>query len=207
MREKRLLSNTVFLYILTFSNYFFSFITVPYQTRVLGPVFYGRLGFAAAFMMYIQLFIDFGFIMSATERVSKNREDKDKVSKIFTVITYCKLILTTISGIAVIFLCLISKRFSGDILVFFLYFISTVMLSFFPDYVYRGLENMKAITIRNVLIKLFPLVNHDGLVLRNEGLHDDPCQQVGHGTDAEDDHVAAFLALKAHEREGRPHVA
>ena len=155
MREKRLLSNTVFLYILTFSNYFFSFITVPYQTRVLGPVFYGRLGFAAAFMMYIQLFIDFGFIMSATERISRNREDKDKVSEIFTAITYCKLILTAISGIALIFLCLISKRFSEDILVFFLYFISTVMLSFFPDYVYRGLENMKAITIRNVLIKLF----------------------------------------------------
>ena len=155
MREKRLLSNTVFLYILTFSNYFFSFITVPYQTRVLGPVFYGRLGFAAAFMMYIQLFIDFGFIMSATERISRNREDKDKVSEIFTVITYCKLVLTAISGAALILLCLISERFSEDILIFFLYFISTVMLSFFPDYVYRGLENMKAITIRNVLIKLF----------------------------------------------------
>ena len=119
MREKRLLSNTVFLYILTFSNYFFSFITVPYQTRVLGPVFYGRLGFAAAFMMYIQLFIDFGFIMSATERISRNREDKDKVSEIFTVITYCKLVLTAISGVALILLCLISERFSEDILIFF----------------------------------------------------------------------------------------
>ena len=42
----------------------------------------------------------------------------------------------------------------------------------------------------------------DGLVLRNQGLHDAPADEVGNGTDAEDDHVSSRLALETEEREG-----
>ena len=72
-KYKRLFTNTVFLYLLTFSNYLMSFITVPYQTRVLGPDIYGVLGLTASLMIYFQLVIDFGFLLSATADVSKNR--------------------------------------------------------------------------------------------------------------------------------------
>ena len=37
---------------------FFSFITVPYQTRVMGNEIYGKIGIATALMMYFQLFLD-----------------------------------------------------------------------------------------------------------------------------------------------------
>ena len=53
------------LYILQFSTYFLSLVTVPYQTRVLGPVVYGYVGVALAVMAYFQLFMDFGFLLSA----------------------------------------------------------------------------------------------------------------------------------------------
>ena len=43
-----LLKNTLMLYILQFSTYFFSFIVVPYETRVLGPVIFGLVGAATA---------------------------------------------------------------------------------------------------------------------------------------------------------------
>ena len=45
------------------------------------------------------------------------------------------------------------------------------------------------------------LLNHNGLVLRYEGLHDDPTDEVGNGTDAEDYHVGSGLAVKAEEGE------
>ena len=92
-RTGGLLTNTIMLYILTFSNYFFNFITVPYQTRILGPINYGRLGFATAFMVYVQLFLDFGFLLSATEEVTNHRNDKKRISQIFTTVCCCKLIL------------------------------------------------------------------------------------------------------------------
>ena len=42
----------------------------------------------------------------------------------------------------------------------------------------------------------------DGLVLRHEGLHDAPADEVSDGTDAEHHHVGGGLAFEAEEREG-----
>ena len=45
------------------------------------------------------------------------------------------------------------------------------------------------------------LLHYDWLVLWNEHLHDGPADEVGNCADAEDNHVACWLALKAHELE------
>ena len=104
---KTLLSNTALLYLLTFSTYLMSFIVVPYETRVLGPEMYGLLGVSAAIMVYFQLTIDFGFLLSATEEVSRNRDDKGILSSIFTSITVNKLFLT--AGSALVLLIVLLK--------------------------------------------------------------------------------------------------
>ena len=69
------LKNTAALYILQFSSYFFSFLTVPYLTRVLDVEIYGMLGVASTLMVYFQLFLDFGFLLYATAAISIRRED------------------------------------------------------------------------------------------------------------------------------------
>lgn len=53
-----------------------------------------------------------------------------------------------------------------------------------------------------VVTKVWGLLHHDGLVLRYERLHDAPANEVGHGADAEDDHVGSGLALETEEGEG-----
>ena len=80
-KDRQLLSNTVMLYIMQFSTYLFSFITVPYLTRVLGVQLYGKIGVAVANMAYFQLLMDFGFLLSATEDISAHREDRAYVGK------------------------------------------------------------------------------------------------------------------------------
>ncbi|MDY4670701.1 MAG: oligosaccharide flippase family protein [Oliverpabstia sp.] len=147
--------NTLMLYILTFSNYLFSFITVPYQTRIFGAEIYGNLGFATATMIYFQLVLDFGFLLSATEEVARNRENKKELSKIVEKVWICKTVLIAISAIALFGMCMFIERFRNDWLLFALYFISIAINSYIPDFLYRGLEKMKAITIRTVLIKFF----------------------------------------------------
>ena len=153
-REKRsLLNNTIMLYIMTFSNYLLSFIIVPYQTRVLGPEFYGLIGLATAIMVYFQLFIDFGFLLSATEEVAFNREDNGKLCKIFTSITLNKLLLSLISAVVLFTVCAFIPRWRDNFLLLFLYFLSTVATSLLPDYLYRGMEKMTGITVRTVCIR------------------------------------------------------
>jgi PST family polysaccharide transporter len=150
-----LLKNTIMLYILQFSTYLLAFIVVPYETRVLGPTVYGKLGVATAIMVYFQLVIDFGFILSATEDVSRNREDNAFLRNIFTSVTVAKLFLTAGSLVVLMVLCRAVRSWQGNTLFFTLFFAATAINSMMPDYLYRGLEDMTAITVRTVLIKLF----------------------------------------------------
>ena len=154
-KDGTLAKNTGLLFLLTISNYVFNFITVPYQTRVLEPPIMGNIKFAMAVMSYVQLLTDFGFLLSATEDIAKERNNPQKVSKIFTAVMWCKLFLVALSFLIMAVLCLTVTRFKQDILLLFLYWISYAIYAFLPDFLYRGIENMQAITIRSVLIKAF----------------------------------------------------
>ena len=103
--KKVLLQNTFMLYLLTFSNYFLSLIVVPYETRVLGPAVSGALGAATAIMVYFQLVIDFGFLLSGTQEVARSRDDKKEVSRIFTATTLAKILLIVLSLVVLLLLC------------------------------------------------------------------------------------------------------
>lgn len=154
-QKKRLLVNTVMLYLIQFSNYFFNFIIIPYQTRIMGVEYYGKIGFATALMVYFQLFVDFGFILSATESISKNRHNKSKISQIYTSITIIKVIFGILSIGILLILCIIDEKIKSESTLYFLYLIGVIIYSFLPDYLYRGMEKMKQITYRTILVKVF----------------------------------------------------
>lgn len=154
-KKGNLLKNTVMLYILTFSGYVFNFITMPYQTRIFGPVVFGVLGFAQYCAVYVQLFLDFGFLLSATEDVSNNRDNKRELSRILSAVTVCKLCLGTVALAVVFALCLVVPKLREDSMLYILFFASTFINSLLPDFLYRGIEKMSAITIRAVSVKAF----------------------------------------------------
>lgn len=150
-----LLKNTIMLYILTFSNYLLSLIIVPYETRVLGPEKFGLIGLATAIITYVQLFIDFGFLLSATEEVANHQGDKRKLSQIFTSVTVNKLFLSILAVFVLYGVCLVVPRWKENFLFIFLYCVATICSSLIPDFLYRGIEKMGSITIRTVLIRVF----------------------------------------------------
>lgn len=154
----KLLKNTTLMYILTFSSYFFSFVSVPYQSRVLGPENFGRVSFALAFMSYFVIIIDYGFIISTIEEVVQFRNDKLKLSELFTAVTIIKTILFLISLIILVIILLNFKRLRIDIGLYIITFFSVTIVSFIPEYIYRGIEEIGAITKRTVLIRILFLV-------------------------------------------------
>ncbi len=156
--KKMLFKNTFMLYVLQFSTYFLSFLTLPYQTRVLGPSTYGVVGVAVATMAYFQLFMDFGFLLSATEDISLNRNNKTYVSKKLTSVGVIKLIFFCVSVVLVLLFTLFLKPFSEYKALYIIYVIAYGFNSFLPDYFFRGIEKMSAITSRTVAVKVFSTV-------------------------------------------------
>nr|WP_293994841.1 oligosaccharide flippase family protein [uncultured Fusobacterium sp.] len=150
----KLLQNTIFLYILTFSSQFFNLLIIPYQARILGPEIFGKVGFILSIMLYVQLILDFGFLLSGTEAITKNLNNNIKIRSIFTNIFVIKIILSIFLYFLLFILKFRIKVLSEEYIFFTLYYISFVINSFLPDFIYRGLEEMKILTLRTIFIKI-----------------------------------------------------
>lgn len=150
-----LFQNTAWLYLMTFSSYILSFIAVPYETRVLEPRLFGAIGLATAVMVYFRLVLDFGFLSSATAEISANRDDRRKVSEIFSSIVIIKLILSVLAFGVLWLIFSFVEQWKQYTTLFVLFFLEAVVSTLIPDYLYRGIEKMSTITIRTVLIRLF----------------------------------------------------
>lgn len=153
-----LVKNFTSLSLLQVTNYIFPLITLPYLVRVLGPEKYGLINFAAAFTGYFTILTDYGFNLSATQEISVNRNDKQKVSEIFSSVIAAKLLLYFISTI-VFFSCLISfDIFNADTILFLISYAGLIGTVVFPLWYFQGTENMNFIFIINFVIKLITLI-------------------------------------------------
>lgn len=154
LKNKQLLSNTGFLYITAISTQVLNLATVPYLTRVLGPVVYGRIGLVLGYMAYVQIFLDFGFTLSATKMIAENQKDNIKIERIISSVTFIKVMLSL--GVAIFFWALYKVQVfdSINISLLMIYLGGYLINALIPDYFYRGIENMKTIAIRTLIIKV-----------------------------------------------------
>lgn len=151
-----LLKNTLMLYILQFSTFALGLLVAPYQTRILGSEIYGGvLDASVSIILYFQLIIDFGFLLSATEEVSRERDNPERLQQILTAVTVNKIGLAFASFFALIGLCQVIPAWRTKQTILILTFIATFFNSLMPDFLYRGLEKMSAITYRTVAIRIF----------------------------------------------------
>lgn len=151
---KTLIENFISLSALQFFNYLFPVITLPYVVRVLGPDKYGLVNFAAAFVAYFISITDYGFNLSATRQISVNREDKEKINKIFLSVMVSKIILAIISSLVFLILIFSIKIFRSEYLLYLITFLMVFSSVLFPYWIYQGMERMRLIAVINILPKM-----------------------------------------------------
>jgi PST family polysaccharide transporter len=151
--KSKIARNTFFLYILTLSNYFLGFLLIPYEARVLGPEVFGLVGFAMAFALAFQVIVDFGFMVSATELISRHRDKSRHVANIVSSTMLAKLYLSALAALLFVVSALLIPMVRDNSLICFLFFANGVLTAMMPDFFYRGIEKMKTITIRTVFVR------------------------------------------------------
>lgn len=152
--NKVLFKNFTSLSFLQISNYIFPLITLPYLVRVLGPEKYGLINFAAAFTGYFTILTDYGFNLSATQEISINRDDKQKVSEIFSSVISIKILFFLLSSLIFLMIVLFIPVFNENMILFFVTFLGVLGTTMFPSWLYQGVEKMKYILSINLSARI-----------------------------------------------------
>lgn len=158
VRSNRVASNGIFLSALTFSNYFIGLLLFPYISRVLSIEGFGLIGFSMVYVLIFQVIVEFGFMISATGLISKHRKNKQKVAEIVSSIMLAKVLLAVVSVALFMLSVLFVPMLRENLLVVSLFLISSLLAAMVPDFYFRGIEQMKIITIRTVSIRALSLL-------------------------------------------------
>ena len=151
--NKKLITNTAMLYIMNIAKLIFPFLTLPYLTRVLSVEGYAMVSYVKSVMQYMQLTVDFGFMLSATTAIVAVYGDGKKIGSIVSNTILAKLMLSA-AALAVLGIMIPSiELLRQNVPYVLLSFVTVALSSFLVDYLFRGLEQMQEITLRFVTMK------------------------------------------------------
>ena len=171
MSNKKIVNNTIMLMIFNIAKIIFPFITLPYLTRVLSTEAYGTVAYVKTVMTYMQIVVDFGFVLSATKDIVKSRENKESLAYIVGDTLIARVILGAIGFLIVAILASALPILRENILYTVLSYVVIFESVFLMDFLFRGLEKMHIITIRFILMKVistlltFILIKNDSNIL------------------------------------------
>lgn len=150
---KTVFANFGYLSLLQIAGYIFPLITMPYLARVIGVEGFGKISFASSIIVWFQTIADWGFNLTATRDVAKNREDKEKVSRIFSNVLWARCFLMVISGILLLIATFSIPYLRENAAIIIITFLLIPGHILFPDWFFQAIEKMKYTTIFNLIIK------------------------------------------------------
>jgi PST family polysaccharide transporter len=162
----RLLQNTVALYIVQIANIVVPVLTFPYIVQVLGIAPFGRLSYALGVAQLIGALVEFGFNLSATQRVATDAAAKgaasDAVAWTFTTVAAVRVALFTLVGGATTLGFWLAGDGTATLLVLLTPLVLGEVLT--PTWLFQALERMRFLPVFTVggrlvgIVLLFALV-------------------------------------------------
>ncbi|MDC1467886.1 oligosaccharide flippase family protein [Planktomarina temperata] len=141
----RVFQNSVAMTIVQITQYIVPFLMLALLTRRLGPDAYSLLAFIVAIVQFSNIVTDYGFYLSATEKLSKKRSSENVINYILGSVIICKMILFLIVSIFVILFANISTQHHIHKETIILSLAPIAANTFLPNWFFQGLEKMKYI--------------------------------------------------------------
>lgn len=149
--HKKSVQNGAWMYALQFFNMVVPLLTLPYITRVLGSSMYGTFSTALNIVSYLQVVVEYGFIMSATRKVAISGT-KD-LNKTFTTVVLGRVLLLVaciLISMGYIFLNIKNKSLCFSFLILLICLLGVCVQM---NWLFQGMQEMKYISIVNVVAR------------------------------------------------------
>lgn len=172
-QNNKIVKNTTWLFIFNIAKILFPFITLPYLTRVLSTETYGVVTYVKTVMTYMQIFVDFGFVLSGTKDIVKalSKKKDNELGIVVGDTMISRIILGLVGFIITLILSLIIPILKENILYNILSYFVVFESIFLMDFLFRGFERMHVIAIRFIVMKIlssiltFILIKNDSNLL------------------------------------------
>ena len=148
-----LVKNSAMLMAMNAAKILFPLITLPYLTRVLSKPCYGVTVYVKSVMTYMQLIVDFGFMLSATKGIVNAAGDRDQEHRVIRTVLSAKLLLAAAAFGVLLILSLTLPLLRENRLFTLLSFVPIALSVFLMDFLFRGLERMEVVAGRFVIMR------------------------------------------------------
>lgn len=138
---------------LTVSNYIINLILFPYCARVLGVARFGTTTFVQNVVEYFVFIAMMGITHIGVREIAK-QNNKEQLNQCYSSLLVLNMLYTIISLSLFLPLIILIDRFLELKVLFVLGAFYILFSSFKIEWLFRGIENFKYITIRNIVIKL-----------------------------------------------------
>ena len=152
--KRKIFENFLSLSFIRVADFVLPLIVLPYLIKTLGVEKFGLTAFAASLVNYFLNITQYGFSLSAVRDLSKNQENKKRIEKIFNNVINTKLFLLIISAIFFVIIILIVSPFQKYFWLYVFSFGIVIGDILFPKWFFQGIEQMRFITMINILFKL-----------------------------------------------------
>ena len=151
-------TNIILNGILTISSFLFPLITFMYVSRILLPVGTGKVSLATSVITYFNIFAQLGIPTYGIRECAKVRDDREQLTRVAQELLVINLIMSAAAYLLLgIGIAVVPKLYEEKLL----YIITSLTILFTAvgmEWLYRGLEQYKYITIRSLVFKVIAVI-------------------------------------------------
>ncbi|ABM03798.1 polysaccharide biosynthesis protein [Psychromonas ingrahamii 37] len=154
MLDRTIIKNISSLFSIRVAAYIVPLITLPYLVRVLEPIGYGTLGFSLAIIQYFVIAVNFGFDLSATQKIAQSPDNKFKISTIFWNVIAARFLMS-VTGLFILFiLSNIATSIEIILPILLCAYLSVFGAALFPQWLFQGKEQLGTISIIRIVLQV-----------------------------------------------------
>lgn len=157
MKQKSLKINIILNMLRTLMGFLFPLITFPYSSRILGPIYIGKVNFAHSIISYFSLIAGLGISTYSIREAAKIRDNKEKLSIFIKEVFIINLISTFVAYILFAIALFAVPLFTEYRKLLCICSISILFTTLGIEYLYSAIEDYTYITIRSIIFQFISL--------------------------------------------------
>ncbi len=152
--RKKLLSNFIALGIIQGANFVLPILVMPFVIPKIGPDLFGVVSVAQVVMIFLSTISDYGFNLTATRDIAFYKDDKEKISRIFSNVLSSKFMICGLTLILLLILTSVIPALKNHYVLYLLGFVYVIGQSTLVGWFFQGMEKMQYITISTLIARV-----------------------------------------------------